>query len=76
MHQAPLELREQLVVDAVAVTSVERTLLDVVGTADPALVASAARDALDRGLTTRRRLQRPMQDNDLAAAVLSAVPVR
>lgn len=76
VHHAPLGSGERVVVDAVAVTSVERTLVDVAGSADPALAAAAARDALDRGLTTRRRLERAVHDSDMAKAVLGGVVAR
>jgi predicted transcriptional regulator of viral defense system len=73
VHHAPLAPGERVLVDAVAVTSPERTLLDIVGSADRALVEAAARDALDRGLTTRRRLGRAFQGNDVATTVLAGV---
>jgi predicted transcriptional regulator of viral defense system len=76
VHHAPLGRGERVVVDAVAVTSVERTLLDVAAHADPALAAAAARDALVRGLTTRRRLERALHSNDVAMAVLGGVVAR
>ena len=62
IHVDPLEANERVVIDAVPVTSVERTLLDVAGTADPSLVRAATREALARGLTTRRRLERSAEN--------------
>jgi predicted transcriptional regulator of viral defense system len=73
VHQAALAPGEQALVDAVPVTSPERTLVDVAGTADPALAQAAARDALERGLTTRRRLQRAVHGNEVASAVLAGL---
>jgi predicted transcriptional regulator of viral defense system len=70
VHHAPLGSGERVLVDSVAVTSVERTLIDVAGSADPALAQAAARDALDRGLTTRRRLGRAVRGNDMANTIL------
>lgn len=58
VHGEPLAPDERVVIETVPVTSVERTLLDVAGSADPGLVRRAAREALDRGLTTKRRLER------------------
>lgn len=62
VHHRPLDEGERVVVDAVPVTSVERTLFDVAESSDPALVRAAAREALDRGQTTRRRLERVVSD--------------
>ena len=70
VHHAPLGSGERVLVDAVAVTSVERTLIDLAASTDPALVEAAARDALDRGLTTRRRLERAVHGDDIAKTVL------
>jgi predicted transcriptional regulator of viral defense system len=67
IHVEPLDPDERVVIDAVPVTSVERTLLDVADTADPGLVRAAAREALSRGLTTRRRLERSVGSADGAA---------
>lgn len=62
VHHRPLEADDRVVVDAVAVTSVERTLADVAESSDPALVRAAVHEALDRGRTTRRRLERAVSD--------------
>lgn len=62
VHHRPLDQAERVIVDAVPVTSVERTLTDVAERSDPALVLAAAHEALDRGLTTRRRLERAVSD--------------
>jgi predicted transcriptional regulator of viral defense system len=64
VHQEALDPDERVVIDAVPVTSVERTLLDVAGSVDPGIVRAAAREALDRGLTTRRRLERVVGKGD------------
>lgn len=64
VYHAPLGRGARVVVDAVAVISVERTLPDGAGTADAAL-AAAARDALDRALTTRRGIERALYGNDV-----------
>jgi len=64
VHLETLDPDERVVIDAVPVTSVERTLLDVAGSADPGIVRAAAREALDRGLTTRRRLERMVGNGD------------
>lgn len=62
VHHRPLNDNERVVVEAVPVTSVERTLADVAESSDPALARAAAREALDRGQTTRRRLERAVSD--------------
>ena len=72
VHHRPLEDREQLVVDAVPVTSVERTLADVAESSDPSLVRAATGEALDRGLTTRRRLERAVSDPTTRDLLLGA----
>ncbi|MGH8933554.1 MAG: type IV toxin-antitoxin system AbiEi family antitoxin domain-containing protein [Egibacteraceae bacterium] len=56
VHRAALDERDRTVRDDVPVTTVERTLVDVSGRSDGSLARAAARDALARGLTTRRRL--------------------
>jgi predicted transcriptional regulator of viral defense system len=56
IHVAPLDAGEVAVWDDVPVTSIERALSDVADCIDQSLALDAARDALQRGLTTRRRL--------------------
>jgi predicted transcriptional regulator of viral defense system len=56
VHIGVLRPDEQRVWDDVPVTAVERTLIDVARSSDPALVRQAVGESLDRGLTTRRRL--------------------
>lgn len=74
VHDESLEEGERVVIDAVPVTTVERTLLDVARSADPALVRAAAQEALQRGLTTRRRLGRSLVDrNDPARRMLLGI---
>lgn len=62
VYQRPLTGNERVFVDAVPVTSVERTLADVAESSDPGLVRTAATEALDRGRTTRRRLERAVSN--------------
>jgi predicted transcriptional regulator of viral defense system len=70
IHHRPLDEGDRVVVDAVPVTSVERTLADVAESSDPALVRAAAGEALDRGQTTRRRLERVVTDPAARALLL------
>lgn len=72
VRHRPLDRDERAVVYAVPVTSVERTLADVTESSDPALVRAAARDALNRGLTTRRRLERAVSDPAARKLLLGA----
>ena len=55
-HRASLSSAEITLRDDVPVTRVERTLSDVAVTGDPSLARDAAREAIERGLTTRARL--------------------
>ena len=70
VHLEPLGPHERVVIDAVPVTTVDRTLLDVAASADPAMVRAVARAALARGLTTRRRLEARARHDDAAGRVL------
>jgi predicted transcriptional regulator of viral defense system len=57
-HYGPLGAAERTLRDGIPATTVERTLRDVATTAEPELVRAAIREALERGLVTRRRLER------------------
>ncbi|MGH8907458.1 MAG: type IV toxin-antitoxin system AbiEi family antitoxin domain-containing protein [Egibacteraceae bacterium] len=61
VHHAALDEDDRTVRDDVPVTTVERTLLDISGRSDVCLARAAARDALEHGLTTRRRLSRALE---------------
>lgn len=56
VHRASLPSTDVTFRDDVPVTRVERTLRDVASTGDPSLARDAAREAIERGLTTRSRL--------------------
>lgn len=56
VHRAPLSSAEIAIRDDVPVTKLERTLGDVAAAGDPSLARDAAREAIERGLTTRARL--------------------
>lgn len=56
VHRAALPVEDVAQRDDVPVTSVERALCDVAVAGDPALAQQAAREATQRGLTTRTRL--------------------
>ncbi|MCE7929203.1 MAG: hypothetical protein DYG91_12000 [Chloroflexi bacterium CFX7] len=56
IHRASLASEEVTLRDDVPVTKVERTLRDVAVAGDPSLARDAAREAIERGLTTRSRL--------------------
>lgn len=70
VHWAPIDANERTVRDGVPVTSVERTLADVARTADPSLARQAAQEALQRGLTTRRRLGQALDRYDQSRLIL------
>lgn len=72
VHHRPLDDGERVVIEAVPVTSVERTLADIAESSDPALVRAAASEALERGQTTRRRLERAVSDPAARDLLLSA----
>ncbi len=57
IHNAPINNTERTRRDNVAVTTAERTLIDVALRSDPTVFRSALRDALEQGMTTDRRLQ-------------------
>lgn len=56
VHRAPLSSAEVTIRDDVPITKVERTLRDVAVAGDPSMARDAAREAIERGLTTRARL--------------------
>jgi predicted transcriptional regulator of viral defense system len=62
VHEAPLPDAQVWQWEYVPVTRPERTVLDVARMTDPALAQQAAREALDTGLTTRRRLAAALAD--------------
>jgi predicted transcriptional regulator of viral defense system len=72
VHHRPLDQDERVVVDAVPVTSVERTLVDVAESSDPGLVRTAVDEALEHGRTTRRRLERVVSDAAIRELLLGA----
>ncbi len=68
VHSASLSSAEITLRDDVPVTKVERTLCDVASIGDPSMAGDAAREAIERGLTTRARLsetvdERPDRDH-------------
>lgn len=69
IHVATLEPRDVLDRGAWRVTTVERTLEDVAATAAQELVDAAVAEALDRGVTTKRRVVRRAQDASDRAAL-------
>jgi predicted transcriptional regulator of viral defense system len=85
IHSASLSPEEVTLRDDVPVTRVERTLCDVAVVGDPSLAREAAREAIERGLTTRARLSETVDehpDRDHVRSVLGlpkakrAVPSR
>jgi predicted transcriptional regulator of viral defense system len=72
VHHRPLDAGDRVVVDAVPVTSVERTLVDVAESSDPGLVRTAVDEALEHGRTTRRRLERVVSDSAIRERLLGA----
>lgn len=73
VHRAPLASHDVWPWEQVRVTRPERTLLDAARTMDPALVRQAAVEALDAGLTTRRRLARAVATSPDRARVREAL---
>lgn len=85
VHSASLSSAEITLRDDVPVTKVERTLCDVASIGDPSMAGDAAREAIERGLTTRARLSETVDerpDRDHVRSVLAlpktkrAVPSR
>jgi len=71
LHHAPLEGNDHTVRDSVPVTTVARTLADVAHTSDPRTVATAAEQALSRGLISVRRLRKLAADDEILESRLA-----
>ena len=71
VHMRELDDADRTVRDAVRVTSVERTILDVARDGDPDLAKRAAAEALERGLTTTSRLKRYLDSHDVRGVLPS-----
>lgn len=71
LHHAPLEGNDRTVRDGVPVTTVARTLADVARTSDPRTVATAAEQALSRGLISVRRLRKLAADDENLESTLA-----
>ena len=70
VHHAPLREDERTVRDGVPLTTVDRTLADVARTSEAGIVASAAEQALKRGVISARRLWKvAMGDESLERAL-------
>ncbi len=70
VHHAPLREDERTARDGVPVTTVDRTLADVARTSEASIVATAAEQALKRGLISARRLRKgAMGDESLEGAL-------
>lgn len=67
VHSAPLGARERTVRAAVPLTTVPRTIADVLSRSGPGVAVEAAREALDQGLVTRRRLRAALESHGEAA---------
>jgi len=76
VHHQDLMPGERRVWDDVPVTTVERTLIDLAGRADPSLLRDAVRESLDRGLTTRARLAETADRQPGRAQVRRALGIR
>lgn len=75
IHTAPLPADDVTRRSGVTVTTIERTLIDVALRSDMSLVRSALDDALDRGLTTSRRLKTAVVAHPNAEVVSNALGV-
>ncbi len=74
VHRALLPAEEQEVRDGVPVTTIARTLQDVVASSDPALVQQAVEQAVARDTLNRRQLRRMVRDTPaLAPLVVGAL---
>ena len=74
VHTAPLSDVERTERGGVPVTTVERTITDVLTRSGEDLARSAAEQALERGLVTRRRLRAALTDHgDLGQSMLDFV---
>lgn len=70
VHHAPLREDERTVRDGVPLTTVDRTLADVARTSEASIVATAAEQALKRGVISARRLWKvAMGDESLERAL-------
>ncbi len=76
IHHGNLRRDEQRIWDEVPVTTVERTLADVTSSGDGSLARAAASEALDRGLTTRRRLAEAIASREDRARIRRDLGVR
>jgi predicted transcriptional regulator of viral defense system len=68
VHVAPLRDGERTERDGMPVTTVERTIADVLVRSGAELAGLAAEQALERGMVTRRRLRAALTDPRLADA--------
>lgn len=73
VHNAPLDEEERTVRDSVPVTTVARTLADIAQTSDAQTVATAAKEALQKGLISARRLRQIAEQDPLLKKVLARV---
>ncbi len=73
VHHEPLAAADRTVRDAVPVTTVERTLADIAQHSDPSLAMQALHDALEQGITNRRRLRRALKATAAGDELLDAI---
>jgi predicted transcriptional regulator of viral defense system len=71
VHHAPLQANDHTVRDGVPVTTVARTLADSARTSDPGTVATAAEQALRRGLISVRRLRKLAAGDEILETTLA-----
>lgn len=76
LHHEDLGTDERRVWDDVPVTTVERTLIDLAGGGEVSLVREAARESLERGLTTRTRLSGAIGRQPGRAQIRRALGIR
>lgn len=70
VHHAPLPDAEREMRDGVPVTTIARTLADVVTSSDPALVRQSVEHAIARNVLSRRRLRQLVTDVPQLAPVV------
>ncbi|MPZ88433.1 MAG: hypothetical protein GEU81_10215 [Nitriliruptorales bacterium] len=70
VHRAPLPDEDREVRDSVPVTTIARTLQDVVTSSDPALVEQAVEQAVARGVLNRQQLRSMVCDTPALAPLV------
>lgn len=70
VHRAQIEPTDREIRDSVPVTTLPRTLVDVVAVSDPSLVRQAVVEAIRRGRLARRQVRKLARDEPALAQIL------